>query len=187
MGDVLKKLPPFVRRRGAFGQFSAILRRAVSFRENSARFIGKPTLLFLFPMKLPTLIFFLAVIAVARSLAAEVEHKNAHPSALGQLQALWRQDLSKRPQFKKFDGALSIQIYENARIKTVETSGAEVAQRIEALGTKQRSLILTGNVEALRQAGEVTEVLNPGTIKNGFAAYFDKDGNLVLFLIIPEG
>lgn len=109
-------------------------------------------------------------------------------SPVERLQTLWRDDLSKRANFKVHSEKLEQLIFETKRLVVRDAAGEETAERIErVLAGSKRSLILTGDLAALRKHPKLTEVHNPGTFRNGFSAYFAPDDSLVLLWIIPEG
>ena len=110
------------------------------------------------------------------------------PAAVVQLQTAWRDDLSKREEFKRNGDALTAQVFENERLVAVEIDGRIAADIIESvLTTQERHLILLGDLEDLRKHPQLTEVQNPGTIGSGFSAYLTPDGKVVFLWIIPEG
>ena len=110
------------------------------------------------------------------------------PSLVERLQTMWRDGLSKRDAFKRHKELVSQQISDNKGIMVLEIAGEEAFKRIDdTLAPTERSLIITGDLAALRKHPKLTMVHNPGTFGNGFSAYFDADGTLVLLWIIPEG
>lgn len=101
---------------------------------------------------------------------------------------MWRTDLSKRDVFKPHKQLLSQQIFESERIVVREITGEEAFKRIDGtLQATERSLILTGDLAALRKQSKLTEIHNPGTFGSGFSAYLAPDGSLILLWVIPEG
>lgn len=117
-----------------------------------------------------------------------VDEARPKPSPAALLQKMWHDDLSKREAFKLHKNLLSHQIFESERIVVREVSGEEAFKRIDGtLHARERSLILTGDLATLRKQAKLTEIHNPGTIGNGFSAYLDSDGRLILMWVIPEG
>jgi len=109
-------------------------------------------------------------------------------SPLERLQTMWRDDLSKHDAFESHKQVLSKQLFESERIVVRETTGEEAFERIDGtLQEAERSLILTGDLSALRKQSKLTEIHNPGTFGNGFSAYLDSAGALILLWVIPEG
>jgi hypothetical protein len=107
---------------------------------------------------------------------------------LVRLQAVWRDDLSKRDAFKPHKQQLAEQLFETERVIVRETTGREAFDRIDGtLRPSERSLILLGDLQQLRQQPKLTEIHNPGTFGNGFSAYVAPNGKLSFLWIIPEG
>ena len=132
------------------------------------------------------LLSILLIVAVSGHVGAE--DGPPLPTPVSQLQAIWRDELSKRDSFKFYHRLLAQQLFEPKRIIVRETTGDAAFDRIDGtLAPSERKLILLGDLDQLRKQPKLTEVHNPGTFGNGFSAYTTPKGELLLFWIIPEG
>ncbi|HEV7402770.1 MAG TPA: hypothetical protein VGO11_07595 [Chthoniobacteraceae bacterium] len=135
-------------------------------------------------MNLPKLALLLC--ACASLLGACEPPANATP--LARLQAMWRDDLSKRASFKAHHDFLAQHLFDREQITVGKITGEAAFQRVDGtLAPSERSLILTGDLAALRKQPILTEVHSFGGFGNSFSAYLAPDGALILFWIIPEG